>query len=86
MVSPPSRPRTSGEWRVSHPPPRQVAVGVSCKPRARTKARTNATNAWPSCSRRKEGASSWKATVRVRLWRGCVAAVPKVSPPDHHAS
>jgi len=45
-----------GPWR--HPPPQQVALWRSGKPRARRKANTNSTNALPSPSSRKEVAAS----------------------------
>jgi nicotinamidase-related amidase len=52
MLTPPRRARTSWEWRVRHPHPRQVALCVSWKPRASRKPRTHSTNAFPSPSRR----------------------------------
>jgi hypothetical protein len=55
MVSPPSRTQTYGEWRVRHPPPRQVALGLSCKPGERMNAIANAAQEHGSCAQISEG-------------------------------
>lgn len=55
MVSPLRRTRTSCEWRVRHPPPRQVALCFSCQPRDRRKATKTARGLEPDEGRQDPG-------------------------------
>jgi hypothetical protein len=57
------------------------AGGVSGQPRARPKARTHATHAWPAPRRRKEGAVGCKAPGIIRLGRGWRSGV-RLGPPQ----